>query len=300
MGAEPRAVCRVGTKSTALSLQKRVVFILFPKREFMTTGCRKRSAGRTPAFCPNRPQVSGARVAAGGTELTPFQGAPCVSSPLAARRHPRLPDSGTPSSPPSPLRCLLPRSRTPISAKPGEVDSRARSARRPLGMLRRQAGSRRRRPASEPRGSSSGSASSSRAGAGAWWRRRGAPAAAAAAAPAAAAATRPAPARRSGCGASSRRATATGTDTLAGTRGGARPRRRETSLWRCPWPRRCPLAPTCGKLPRSSREKLAATWRARRRPGHWGRGAVWLAFWRSQLVQLFPAPSLSGHRETSP
>lgn len=97
--------------------------------------------------------------------------------------------------------------------------------RRPLGMLRCQAGSQL-RAALEPHGFLLlPRPPPPEQGAGAWWRRRpGAPAAAAAAAWAAAAATRPAPARRSGCGASSRRATGTGTDTLAGTRGGTRKR----------------------------------------------------------------------------
>lgn len=60
----------------------------------MTTSCRKRSAGRTPAFCPYRPQVSGARVADGCMELTPSQGASCVSPPLAPPSPPRAPRLG--------------------------------------------------------------------------------------------------------------------------------------------------------------------------------------------------------------
>lgn len=70
----------------------------------MTPGCWKRSAGRTPAFCLNRPQVSGAGFPAGCTELTPFQGASCVSSSLASLSPPWAPRLGTTF-----LSCLSPK-----------------------------------------------------------------------------------------------------------------------------------------------------------------------------------------------
>lgn len=110
MGAEPSPFCRVGPGAPFRVCKRDCLFCSW-KRNSRLQAVRSVLRGKHLAHCPKRSQVSGARVLAGCTELTPFPSTSCVFClPSSPRCHPCLPNSlNTPSSPSSLLRCLLPR-----------------------------------------------------------------------------------------------------------------------------------------------------------------------------------------------
>lgn len=119
--------------------------MFFLEKESTTPGGRS-SAGRTPALCLKRPQVSGARVVAGCTMLTPFPGSPVYSAssrvPVATLGS-LTPLATFPSSlfPEVPTRAIPERPSSQPGQNPERWNPSPGAPWRPLGMLRCQAGS---------------------------------------------------------------------------------------------------------------------------------------------------------------